>query len=134
MLRRGGFLCTLFLHQDQFPDNIWFMEPETKRCIVLFVLIATFLLCASGEADASDRNRFTAKPGSLFCRSLAAIRTLQNSLSRKDGKAASLLNSQECSVSPTAVVVYVVHEEEDMARVQLVNSGKYLWISKQSLR
>lgn len=59
---------------------------------------------------------------------------LQNSLSRKDGKAALLLNNQECSISATPVVVYVIHEEEELARVQLVNSGKYFWISKQSLR
>jgi hypothetical protein len=96
-------------------------------------LIITLLLCGY-NADASDANRFTSKPGSVFCKSLTVMRSLQGSLSRKDGKAASLLNGQECSISPTAVVVYVIHEEEDLSRVQLANSGKYYWISKQSLR
>jgi hypothetical protein len=102
---------------------------------ILFILPVTgLLLCAHIETNASDRNRFTAKPGSVFCKSLTAMHTLQNSLARKDGQAASLLNNQECSFSSTAVVVYVVHEEEGMARVQLANSGKYFWTSKQSLR
>jgi hypothetical protein len=96
-------------------------------------LIITLLLCGY-NANASDANRFTSKPGSVFCKSLTAMRSLQGSLSRKDGKAASLLNGQECSISPTAVVVYVIHEEEDLARVQLAHSGKYYWITKQSLR
>jgi hypothetical protein len=98
----------------------------------LFFVVA-FLFCGY-KADASDRNRFTVKPGSVFCKSLTAMHVLQDSLSRKDGKAASLLNGQECSISPTAVVVYVIHEEENITRVQLANSGKYYWISKQSLR
>jgi hypothetical protein len=62
------------------------------------------------------------------------MHALQDSLSRRDGEAASLLNSQECSISPTAVVVFIVHEEENIARVQLVDSGKFFWTSKQSLR
>ncbi len=98
----------------------------------LFVIIA--ILLAGHNADASDANRFTSRPGSVFCKSLAAMRSLQNSLSRRDGTATSLLNGQDCSISPTAVVVYVVHEEEDIARVQLANSGKYFWVPKQSLR
>jgi hypothetical protein len=97
-------------------------------------LIAAFLLCVFNETDASDRNRFTSKPGSVFCKTLTAMHELQNSLSRRDGKAATSLNNQECSIFPTGVVVYIVHEEEDVARVQLVNSGKYFWILKQSLR
>ena len=101
----------------------------------MFSLLTTaLLLFVHSAANASDRNRFTVKPGSVFCKSLIAMRSLQDSMSRKDGKAASLLNSQECSITPTAVVVYVIHEEENIARVQLANSGKYYWISKQSLR
>jgi hypothetical protein len=103
-----------------------------------FTLLSLFLIIAlplcGHRANASEANRFTSKPGSVFCKSLAAMRELQNSLLRRDGKAASLVNGQECSVSPTAVVVYVVHEEEDIVRVQMVNSGKYFWVSKQSLR
>ena len=111
------------------------MMAKIMNKFTLFCLFLIITLLLSGyNTDASDANRFTAKPGSVFCKSLAAMRELQNSLSRHDGKAASLLNGQECSISPTAVVVYVVHEEEDIARVQVVNSGKYFWISKQSLR
>ena len=98
----------------------------------LFLIIA-LLLCGY-NAYASDANRFTAKPRSVFCKSLTAMHALQDSVSRKDGRAASLLNTQECSISPTAVVVYVIHEEENIVRVQLAHSGKYYWIAKQSLR
>jgi hypothetical protein len=105
-----------------------------KRYTVLILLVTGLLLCAHIETNASDRNRFTVKSGSVFCKSLTAMRSLQSSLLQKDGKAASLLNSQECNISPATVVVYLMHEEEDAARVQLVNSGKYFWISKQSLR
>jgi hypothetical protein len=106
----------------------------TKRCIVLLLLAVVLSLSAHVETNASDHNRFTVKSGSVFCKSLTAMHALQNSLSKRDGKAASLLNGQECSISPVAIVVYVVHEEEDIARVLLANSGKYFWISKQSLR
>ena len=101
---------------------------------MLSLLTTALLLFVHSAANASDRNRFTAKSGSVFCKSLTAMHALQDSLARRDGEAASLLNSQECTISPTAVVVYVVHEEENIARIQLVNSGKYFWISKQSLR
>jgi hypothetical protein len=73
-------------------------------------------------------------PAASSCKSLNAIRSLQNSLSRRDGKATSILNSGECSIASNEVVVYIMHEEKDMARVLLPGSGKYLWISKQSLR
>jgi hypothetical protein len=104
-----------------------------KFALPVLFFVVTLLLCGY-NTDASDRNRFTVKPGSVFCKSLIAMRSLQDSLSRKDGKTASLLNSQECSISPTSVVVYVIHEEENITRVQLANSGKYYWISNQSLR
>jgi hypothetical protein len=119
-------------------DSAIIFEIVVSNIINKFTLSILFLIITLPlsvyTADASDQNRFTVKPGGVFCKSLTAMHALQNSLLRRDGKAASLLNSQDCSVSPTTVVVYVVHEEEDMARVQLINSGKYFWISKQSLR
>jgi len=105
-----------------------------QKLTIYGILSTVFLLCGHIEAGASDRNRFTAKPGSVFCKSLNTMNMLQSSLSRRDGKAASILSSGECSISPNAVVVYIMHEEKDMARVQLPSSGKYLWVSKQSLR
>jgi hypothetical protein len=45
------------------------------------------------------------------------MRTLQTSLSLRDGRAASLLNSKACGVAETGVVVYIVQEEKDVVRV-----------------
>lgn len=98
----------------------------------LFFIV--FLFCGFTKTDASDRNRFTVKPGSVFCKSMNAMHALQNSLSRRDGKANSIVNGGECVISPDEVVVYVIHEEKDIARVHLPDSGKYFWVSKQSLR
>jgi hypothetical protein len=105
-----------------------------KRCSILWLFVTALLLFTFNNADASERNRFTAKPGSVFCLSLNAMHEFRNSLSRRDGEAASLLKNQECRLTATEVVVYLVHEENDAARVQLVTSGKYFWTSKQSLR
>ncbi|HEX2966146.1 MAG TPA: hypothetical protein VHO84_10180 [Syntrophorhabdaceae bacterium] len=59
---------------------------------------------------------------------------LQDSVARKDGKSASFLRSGECSIAPNPVVVYVIHEEDNFARVQVPVSGKYFWVAKQALR
>ena len=86
------------------------------------------------QADASDQNRYTSRPNTIFCKSLAAMRTLQTSLSLRDGRAASLLNSKACGVAETGVVVYIVQEEKDVVRVQFASSGKYFWVSRKALR
>jgi hypothetical protein len=131
-------LIEIVTEVSNVPDEAIVFVIMVSNIINKFTLSILFLIITLPlsvyTADASDYNRFTSKPGSVFCKTLTAMRELQNSVSQRDGKAASLLNGQECSISPTAVVVYIIHEEEDIARVQLVNSGKYYWISKQSLR
>ncbi|MBA4390796.1 MAG: hypothetical protein C0399_07645 [Syntrophus sp. (in: bacteria)] len=105
---------------------------KLKICRLLLIA-AFFLLCGSFQTDAAD-NRYTTRPNAVFCKSLAAMHALQISLSLRDGKAVSLLNSGECEVAGAGIVVYVVQEEKDIVRVQLTSSGKYFWVSRKALR
>ena len=99
----------------------------------LLLVSIFFLLCGPFQASASD-NRYTTKPNTVFCKSLAAIRMLETSLSLQDGKAASLFSNGECEVVGPGVVVFVVQQEKDVVRVQVTSSGKYFWVSRKALR
>lgn len=111
------------------------VNRTAKTIVCKLLLVGAFLLFYGlNQVEASDRNRYTSRPNTIFCKSLMAMRTLQTSLSLQEGKGALLLNSRACEIAPTEVVVNVVQEEKDAVRVQPAGSGKYFWVSRNALR
>lgn len=106
----------------------------SNRIFYVFSLILSVAVCIYSPVCASERDRFTVKTGTILCKSLSSMNQLQDSITRKDGKSASFLRSGECSIAPNPVVVFVIHEEDNFARVQVPVSGKYFWVAKQALR
>jgi hypothetical protein len=107
-----------------------------KTIMRRILFIAVFLiLSGSFQAGASEQNRYNSRPSTIFCKSLAAMRTMQISFSQQNKRRiVSLLNSGECKIAETEVVVYVVQEEKDVVRIQMASSGKYFWVSRKALR
>lgn len=132
------FSCMKFefrtiIYVDGVQVHMYINRIRKLSTYILLLIFVFFLFYGSFQADAAD-NRYTTRPNTVFCKSLAAMHTLQISLSLRDGKAASLLSSRECEVAGTGFVVYVVQEEKDIVRVQLTSSGKYFWVSRKALR